>query len=83
MYSQSLDLFYIGSTANLSVRFSKHLSNHKGFTGKAKDWIIMYTESYELKTDALRREKQLKAWKNRQRIEKLIAFNSRNGALGS
>ena len=78
LYSTQLDLFYIGSSENPEVRLSKHLANHKGFTGKAKDWKIVYTESYPDKTEALIREKQLKKWKNRERIQQLIARQSEN-----
>ena len=60
LYSNSLDLYYIGTSANPEERLKKHLSNHKGFTSKAKDWLICYSEAFELKTEALKREKQLK-----------------------
>ncbi|MBC7874476.1 MAG: GIY-YIG nuclease family protein [Ferruginibacter sp.] len=72
LYSVSLDLYYIGSSANLKERLRKHLSNHRGFTSKAKDWIICHSESFSDKTEALKREKQLKSWKNRQKIIQLI-----------
>jgi putative endonuclease len=51
----------------------KHLANHKGFTAKAKDWVICFTEGFSSKTEALKREKQLKNWKNREKIKQLIA----------
>jgi putative endonuclease len=44
LYSQSLDRYYIGYCQNLQARLDRHLSNHKGFTAKAKDWIVVYTE---------------------------------------
>jgi putative endonuclease len=72
LYSPSLDLFYIGCSGNPGGRLRKHLSNHKGFTARAKDWYICYTESFETKAEALRREKRLKGWKNREYIQKLI-----------
>jgi putative endonuclease len=72
LYSESLDLYYIGSSENPQERLRKHLANHKGFTSRAKDWIICYTESFMGKTEALKREKQLKGWKNRERIQLLV-----------
>ena len=72
LYSASLDLYYIGFSDNPQKRLKKHLANHNGFTSRAKDWIICYTESFLEKTEALRREKQLKGWKNRERIQQLI-----------
>ena len=82
LYSETLDRYYVGSSANPEKRLRKHLSNHAGFTGKAKDWIIRYTECFESKTQALMREKQLKGWKNRSLIEELIRNDStRLGSL--
>jgi putative endonuclease len=72
LYSVSLDVYYIGSSGDPEIRLRKHLANHKGFTARAKDWIICYSESFTSKTDALRREKQLKSWKNKHKISELI-----------
>ncbi|HEY6502939.1 MAG TPA: GIY-YIG nuclease family protein [Chitinophagaceae bacterium] len=72
LYSVSLDLYYIGCSENPQERLKKHLARHKGFTAKAKDWEICYTECYSGKAGALKREKQLKGWKNRERILQLI-----------
>lgn len=76
LYSEKLDRYYIGVTENVEKRLQKHLCNHSGFTGKAADWSICLTEPYPDKTAALKREKQLKGWKNRQRIEQLIQKSS-------
>ncbi|HYM92583.1 MAG TPA: GIY-YIG nuclease family protein [Chitinophagaceae bacterium] len=73
LYSEHLDLYYIGSAADPQERLVKHLSNHNGFTAKAKDWKICFIEKHPNKTEALKRETQLKKWKNRARIESLIA----------
>ena len=40
LFSEFLDSFYIGHTNNLYARLRKHNSNHKGFTGRANDWVI-------------------------------------------
>lgn len=74
LYSAGLDKYYIGSTGmKTAARLVKHLANHKGFTAKAKDWIIVYTEEFSTKTEAILRERQLKGWKNRSRIRELIS----------
>ena len=73
LYSAARDTYYVGYTGDdLQERLRKHNSHHKGFTGSAIDWKIMHTESYELKGEAQRRERQIKSWKSRKRIEKLI-----------
>jgi integrase len=53
-------------------------SSHKGFTGKAKDWIIVYTEDFQSKEEAYQRERQIKCWKNRVRLENLIINKTYN-----
>jgi putative endonuclease len=72
LYSKDLDRYYIGSTSDTQPRLTKHLSEHSGFTGKAKDWEIVWTELQENKTAALVREKQIKKWKSRKMIMQLI-----------
>ncbi len=74
LFSKSLDAYYIGFTGDVvNTRLSKHLKDHKGFTSKTKDWEIVYTETYKTKSEAMRREKQLKAWKSKIRIKELIS----------
>jgi len=73
LYSPSLDRYYIGHTCDLlTKRLRRHNSNHKGFTGKANDWEITYTESFPSKEFANAREREVKKWKSRKRIESLI-----------
>ena len=73
LYSETLDKFYIGHTCeNLNERLRKHLSNHKGFTSKIKDWKIVYFEILENKSLAYKRELEIKSWKSKIKIKKLI-----------
>ena len=72
LYSEYLDSYYVGVSGNVEERLKKHLSNHKGYTAKTKDWIIVYTEVFENKKQALRREKAIKNWKSKIMIQKLI-----------
>ena len=73
LYSFALDKFYIGHTSDhLEERLRKHLSDHKGYTSKSKDWVIIYSEEYESKSLAYKRELEVKKWKSKIRIKKLI-----------
>ena len=64
LHSASADKFYVGYTGDdPNERVRKHNSNHKGFTGFARDWAIVYTELFESKAEAIAREKQIKNWK--------------------
>ena len=77
LYSSQLDRFYIGFTGEpVEARLQKHLANHSGFTGKAKDWKIVYKETHSTKAEAMQREKLLKSGKSKERIKALIASSS-------
>ncbi len=74
LYSKTKDKFYVGYTNDeLLDRLRRHNSNHKGFTGGTGDWQIKYTESFEKPADTRAREKQVKSWKSRKKIEDLIS----------
>ncbi len=73
LYSKTLNKFYVGhSCETLQERLKKHLSDHKGFTSKAKDWEIIYFEEFNSKSYAYRRELEIKSWKSSSKIQKLI-----------
>ena len=73
LYSASKSNYYIGFTGdNIAGRLRKHNSNHKGFTGTSPDWKIVYKEEYLLKNDTMFREIQIKKWKSKKMIEKII-----------
>jgi putative endonuclease len=77
LYSSTLDGYYIGSTSiQLSERLRRHLTDHKGYTSKAKDWIIVYSEEHPDKSTAYKRELEVKSWKSKDRIRRLILASS-------
>ncbi|PPL01904.1 GIY-YIG nuclease family protein [Parapedobacter indicus] len=73
IYSASLDRYYIGSCNDIPQRLRRHNTNHSGFTGRASDWMLVYREAYPSKHDATLRERQIKSWKNRTVIQRLIS----------
>jgi putative endonuclease len=74
LYSASRDKYYIGHTEDaIEQRLRKHNTNHKGFTGKSNDWNLVYSEIFENKTLAYAREREVKNWKSRVKIEKLLS----------
>ena len=76
LFSENRNRYYIGYTGDdVIIRLKKHNTQHSGFTGKTLDWKIVYTEKYAEKQQALLREKELKKWKSRVMIEKLIYSN--------
>ena len=74
LYSNNANRYYIGHTTEpLAERLRKHNANHKGFTGKFKDWKLVYTESFDSKQLAYKREREVKNWKSRKKIDILLA----------
>lgn len=76
LFSAIKDRYYVGYTGDdLAERVRKHNTNHKGFSGKIGDWILMYHEIFKTKTGAIKREIEIKKKKSRKYIEQLI-FNT-------
>ena len=72
IFTDLLNRFYIGSTANIEERILRYNHKSKGFTGNKSDWILVYSESFKTREEAIEREFQIKKWKSRKMIEKLI-----------
>ncbi|EKE28605.1 MAG: Excinuclease ABC, C subunit [uncultured bacterium (gcode 4)] len=68
---------YIWVTGDLDKRIKSHNSDiTKDWTKNKWPWELIYTEEYEIKCEALKREKTLKSLKAWQRIKKILNINS-------
>ncbi len=73
VFSKNLDRYYVGHTGEaVEERIRKHNSNHKGYTGPANDWVLVFQERFDSKEEAYAREREIKAWKSRKMIEQLF-----------
>jgi putative endonuclease len=73
LHSPTFDKIFLGFTSNLEQRLLSH--NHistKGYTKRYRPWTVVYTEKLESKSEALKREKQLKSSRGRNFIRKEI-----------
>ncbi len=73
LFSESKNRYYIGHSSDLEARLIRHNQKSKGFTGNTNDWKVVYTEHYNSKEEAQKRELQIKSWKSRIKIQKLIS----------
>jgi len=64
--------YYIGHTYDLDKRLTEHNSGLVKSTKKYLPWEIIYTEPYETKSEAYRRELQIKSYKGGTAFKKLI-----------
>lgn len=74
LYSERFNKIYIGYTSDLDSRLKSHNQlSTKGFTVKYRPWKVIYTEIFSSKSEALKRERQLKSAKGREFIYSIIA----------
>ena len=72
LYSASVDRFYIGYTSDIDRRLEEHNSNQSKYTKNKGPWKLMYSETYAEKSEAIKRERFLKAQRNREFYLRLI-----------
>ena len=73
LYSKDFDKIYIGFTSDLEQRILSHNElGKKGWTIKFRPWQLIYKEEYPEKSNAMKREKQLKTATGRNFIWSMI-----------
>lgn len=63
---------YIGQTSNLEERSKRHNQKREQSTKKYAPYIIVHTEKFNTRSEAMRRERQIKAYKGGNEFKKLI-----------
>ena len=64
--------YYIGSANNVDERLIQHNNGKVKSTRFDRPWKIVHLECFSTRAGAVRRERQIKSWKNRVAIERLI-----------
>jgi putative endonuclease len=76
LYSEKHDKIYVGYTSDLIDRFHSHNSLvTKGYTVRYRPWIVAYTEVLSDKSEAMKREKELKSSRGRAFLRDYILRN--------
>ncbi|RLC51638.1 MAG: hypothetical protein DRZ79_02460 [Candidatus Cloacimonadota bacterium] len=78
LYSSSTDKYYIGYTSNIDKRLTKHNNGNSRSTKAGIPWKLVHLEKYETKTEAIKREYEIKRTKSRKYIENLISQRRRS-----
>jgi putative endonuclease len=68
--------YYIGSTEDIDRRLQDHNWSRTKSTKSGIPWVVVYTEIYETRREAVKREYQIKAKKSRKYIEYLLKSSS-------
>ncbi len=72
LYSKKYSKTYVGYTSDLISRFHSHNSLAiKGWTLKFRPWEVIHVEFFSSKTEAMKREKELKSGKGRDFIKSI------------
>ena len=72
IYSKSKDKYYTGYCEDISTRVQKHNFGSTPSTKSGIPWELVYFEEFDNKSDAIKREKEIKKKKSRIYIERLI-----------
>ena len=71
-------VLYVGVTNNLPQRIIEHYLNRgslKSFTGKYHTYYLIYFEKTQYIDIAIKREKQLKGWTRKRKVELITSSN--------
>jgi putative endonuclease len=71
--SKTHDRYYIGYTENIESRLHKHNSGSTPSTKPYRPWEMPYFEEFQNKSEAMKREKEMKKKKSKSYIEYLIS----------
>ena len=74
LYNFQNDKIYIGQTIDLIARVKQHNdSSFKKFTSRySGEWVLIYKELLPCRSEAVKREKQLKSYQGRMFIKNKI-----------
>ena len=64
--------YYVGHTADLEERIQRHNEGRSLYTKGRVPWELLYQEKFGLRSDASKREREIKGKKDRAYIEQLV-----------
>ena len=73
LQSQTTGRYYIGQAQDVNERLAYHNSNYSKSLKNRGPWKMIYTEQFATRSEAVRRERQIKSWKDRRMIERLLS----------
>jgi putative endonuclease len=73
LQSQSTSRFYVGQAQDLDERVAYHNANYSKSLKNRGPWQLVYREEYATRGEAVRRERQIKSWKDRAMIQRLVS----------
>ena len=71
--SETTGRYYVGQSQDLEARIAYHNANYSKSLKNRGPWSLIYEEEYPTRAAAMRRERQIKSWKDRAMIERLVS----------
>ena len=68
-------MVYVGQTNDLTKRIDFHNSNRARWTKRYQPWKMIFKEVYATRSEAMKREKQLKNWHRQWKINLIESMN--------
>ena len=72
LQSETTSRYYVGQSVNVDARVAYHNANYSLSLKNRGPWKLVYTEPYATRSEAMRRERQIKSWKDHAMIERLV-----------
>lgn len=72
IYSQLKNRYYTGYSSDPADRLNEHNFGATPSTRPGRPWVLVYTEEFDNKTAAIKRENDIKKMKSRKYIKSLI-----------
>jgi putative endonuclease len=69
--------FYVGQCDDLDRRMSKHFDGFSKYSASKRPLRLVYFETFDSRSKALKREKEIKSKKSKKYIEQLIIDRKR------
>jgi putative endonuclease len=79
--SISKSRYYIGHAEDINSRLEKHNKGHIKSTKYGCPWKVVYLEEYESRSEANRREIEIKSYKGGIKFKKLLGLSWRDGRV--
>jgi putative endonuclease len=73
LQSTSTGRYYVGQTNDPVGRVAYHNANYSKSLKNRGPWTLVHSEEYVTRSEAVRRERQIKFWKDRAMIAALVS----------
>ena len=71
--SETTGRFYIGQSQDVSSRVQYHNAGYPRALRNRGPWKLIHKEEFATRGEAMRRERQIKSWKDRAMILRLVS----------